>query len=67
MEKVPERTKVGSEDQLKVMCHSGLGWVQHEMYFCLGKRDLHELKVSRDIRQMKRDLQGLEQKRSEEV
>lgn len=67
MEKVPERTKVDSGDQLKETRHSGLGWVQREVYFCLGKRDLHEFKVSRNIRQMKRDLQGLGEKSSEEV
>lgn len=49
------------------MRHSGIGWVQLEVYFCLRKRDLHEFKVSKNIRQMKRDLQGLREKRLEEV
>lgn len=41
--------------------------MQREVYFCLGKRDLREFKVSRNIKQMKRDLQGLGEKGSEEV
>lgn len=50
MDKVPERTKVDSGDQLKETRHSGIGWVQREVYFCSGKRDLQEFKVSKDIR-----------------
>lgn len=47
-ESVPERAEV-DPGRLKAMSPSGRGWVQGDVYFCLGKRDAREFKMSRHI------------------